>query len=144
MLALRDAGFALSVPFGENTRYDLIIDDGKSLARVQCKTGRIRHGAIIWNVYSSYAHHSKPKLQRRDYHGDVDFFAVYCPRIGSVYLVPIADLPMLREGTLRIEPPRNNQRKFIRDARRYEIGRIDLNGVTAKPGATSGAPTPSA
>ena len=39
MLALRRAGFDLWVPFGENTRYDLVIDDGKSLARVQCKTG---------------------------------------------------------------------------------------------------------
>ena len=34
MLALRDAGYAVLVPFGENTRYDLVIDDGKSLARV--------------------------------------------------------------------------------------------------------------
>jgi hypothetical protein len=39
MLGLHEAGFAVSVPFGENTRYDLIIDDGTSLARVQCKTG---------------------------------------------------------------------------------------------------------
>jgi hypothetical protein len=34
MLALHEAGYAVSVPFGENTRYDLIIDDGTSLARV--------------------------------------------------------------------------------------------------------------
>jgi len=44
MLGLHEAGFAVSVPFGENTRYDLIIDDGTLLARVQCKTGRLRLG----------------------------------------------------------------------------------------------------
>ena len=39
MLALREAGYDLLVPFGENTRYDLVLDDGCCLARVQCKTG---------------------------------------------------------------------------------------------------------
>src|SRR5437868_3907397 len=64
MLALRRAGFDLSVPFGENTRYDLVIDDGKSLARVQCKTGRFRKGAVVWNVCSSNAHHPNPRPKR--------------------------------------------------------------------------------
>jgi PD-(D/E)XK endonuclease len=45
MLALRAAGFAVLIPFGENTRYDLVIDDGYSLGRVQCKTGRLFNGA---------------------------------------------------------------------------------------------------
>jgi PD-(D/E)XK endonuclease len=33
MFALRRAGFGLLVPFGENTRYDLVIDDGERLSR---------------------------------------------------------------------------------------------------------------
>jgi PD-(D/E)XK endonuclease len=31
MLALSEAGYKVLVPFGENTRYDLVIDDGASL-----------------------------------------------------------------------------------------------------------------
>ncbi|MBA2462518.1 MAG: hypothetical protein H0V45_12245 [Actinobacteria bacterium] len=57
MLALRQVGYALLVPFGENTRYDLVIDDGVRLARVQCKTGRLREGAIRFASCSTYAHH---------------------------------------------------------------------------------------
>ena len=34
MLALRELGFAVLVPFGENTRYDLVIDDGAKMAKV--------------------------------------------------------------------------------------------------------------
>ena len=60
MAALWDAGYAVSVPFGENTRYDLVIDDGQRLARVQCKTGRLRKGAIIFKTASTYAHHRAP------------------------------------------------------------------------------------
>ena len=47
MLALRETGFGVLVPFGENTRYDLVIDDGSALRRVQCKTGRLRRGAVV-------------------------------------------------------------------------------------------------
>ena len=54
-LALRDAGFAISVPFGENTRYDLVIDDGVRLLRVQCKTGRLRNGSIFFATCSTSA-----------------------------------------------------------------------------------------
>jgi len=51
-LALREAGYAIYMPFGENTRVDLVIDDGNELARVQCKTGRLRGGAVRFRTCS--------------------------------------------------------------------------------------------
>lgn len=124
MLALREVGFAVLVPFGENTRYDLVIDDGVKLAKVQCKTGRLRKGAVIWSMCSNYGHHSNPRLVHRDYQGQVDYFAVFCPETRGVYLIPMNDLPMRRQGNLRVVPSKNNQNKLIRDARLYEIGRV--------------------
>jgi cupin superfamily acireductone dioxygenase involved in methionine salvage len=35
----------VSIPFGENHRYDLIADDGERLLRIPVKTGRLR-GAV--------------------------------------------------------------------------------------------------
>ena len=58
MLALQRAGYVVLLPFGENTRYDLVIENGTSFARVQCKTGRLRSGAVRFAACSSYAHHS--------------------------------------------------------------------------------------
>jgi hypothetical protein len=121
MLALHDAGYALLVPFGENSRYDLAIDDGRRLARIQCKTGRLREGAIRFAACSTYAHHPNPKVVRRDYTGEVDFFGVYCPETGGVYLVPIADVKVRRQGNLRVAPARNRQTRGIRLAAEYEI-----------------------
>src|SRR5262245_58170338 len=92
MLGLKAAGYVLSMPFGENTRYDLVIDDGAHLARVQCKTGRLRRGAIEFPVTSTYGHHRNPATARRPYIGEVDYFAVYCPETAAVYLVPIGDV----------------------------------------------------
>jgi hypothetical protein len=73
MLALQRAGNIVLLPFGENTRYDLVIENGTSFARVQCKTGRLRSGAVRFAACSSYAHHSNPSLTRRDYLGEIDF-----------------------------------------------------------------------
>src|SRR5438034_1521217 len=135
MLALHEAGYAVAVPFGENTRYDLIIDDGERLGRVQCKTGRLRGGAIRFKTCSSYAHHPNPRHVQRSYLGEIDYFAVYCPETGGVYLVPIADAALRWQGALRIDAPLNNQSRKIRRAADYEVGRID---VKAGPAASAG------
>jgi hypothetical protein len=124
MLALNAAGFAVSIPFGENTRYDLVIDDGKTLARVQCKTGRLRSGAIRFATCSCYGHHRNPLTARQDYRGQVDFFAVYCPETKGVYLVPIEDLDVRVQAALRVTPARNGQERGIRLADRYAIGYV--------------------
>jgi len=52
--------------------------------------------------------------------GLADIFGVYFPPTSAVYLVPI-DAVAAFEGRLRLEPPRNNQRRLIRFAAEYEI-----------------------
>jgi hypothetical protein len=126
MLALRAEGYDVLLPFGENTRYDLVIDDGTCLRKVQCKTGRLRNGAVLFPTCSSYAHHRNSVAPRRDYAGQVDDFAVFCPQLGSVYLIPIQDLDVRALGTLRVRLPANGQVKNIRLAATYEIARIDV------------------
>jgi PD-(D/E)XK endonuclease len=124
--ALRMNGYDVYLPFGENTRCDLTIDNGSGVRRVQCKTGRLRKGAVRFRTCSSYAHHANPKVTRRDYHGQIDDFGVYCPELGAVYLIPIDDLPNLTAACLRVHAPRNAQVKNIRLAAAYEIARIDV------------------
>jgi PD-(D/E)XK endonuclease len=126
MLALHAEGYAVLLPFGENTRYDLVIDNGTCLRKIQCKTGRLRDGAVLFPTCSSYAHHPNSVAPRRDYKGQVDDFAVFCPQLGSVYLIPIQDLDVRALGTLRVRPPANGQHKNIRLAATYEIARIDV------------------
>ena len=127
--ALQACGYAVLVPFGENTRYDLVIDDGARLARVQCKTGRLREGGVRFAVCSCYGHHQNPNTARRDYRGQVDYFGVYCPETRAVYLVPIEDLETRVMAILRVTPSRNNQRRRVRQAAQYEIARVGVETV---------------
>jgi hypothetical protein len=136
MLALRNVGYAVSVPFGENTRYDLVIDDGSGLFRVQCKTGRLRVGSVVFATCSSYAHHANARASQRAYHGQIDFFGVFCPETAGVYLVPIEHAATQRMAALRVLPSRNRQRKRIRWAADYEIAEVAITaGLRARAGA---------
>jgi PD-(D/E)XK nuclease superfamily protein len=126
IFALRIQGHSVFVPFGENTRCDLVVDRGGQLSRVQCKTGRLRNGAIVFNTCSSYAHHPNPKVVRRDYAGQINEFAVFCPETQGVYCIPIEEMPTKVHGRLRVTETRNNQRSGIRYAAQYEIAKIDV------------------
>ena len=141
MAALRAAGYAVLLPFGENTRYDLVIDDGERLSRVQCKTGRLRSGAVRFPTCSTYVHHKNPKSARRDYAGQVDYFAVYCPGTRSVYLVPIESVPVRTLASLRVESARNSQRRGIRLAADYRLAVVNVVATAERVGrAGAGVP----
>jgi len=92
------------------------LSDG-TLLRVQCKTAWGRDGCLVFNCRTT--DHGRG---RQSYLGFADIFGVFFPPTGSVYLVPI-DSVAATQGRLRLEPTRNNQRRRIRLAADYEIGR---------------------
>ena len=110
------------LPFGENQRYDLVIDTGEDFFRVQCKTGRLRAGAIRFHACSTTYHHPHPRTQfyRQDYRGAADLFGIYCPETDGVYLVPVENVGK-NTGCLRVESTKNNQARGIRWAHDYEV-----------------------
>lgn len=111
------------LPFGENQRYDLLVDTGADFLRVQCKTGRLRNGAVKFPSCSvSYHHPNQDRVvhTQRNYRGEADFFGVYCPETARVYLVPV-DIVGTRSGCLRVDETKNGQAKKIRWASDYEI-----------------------
>ena len=89
------------------------------------------------NVCSNYFHHRHPRSTFRDYVGEIQLFGVFCAETGGVYLIPINDVEARRTASLRITAPRNKQRKHIRYADRYEVGRVTLGGPSP-PNVRSG------
>ena len=81
-LALLEAGYRVCVPFGENNRFDLVIERDNVLSRVQVKTGRVRIGSIIFNCFRSHTHRGGASARR--YVREVEYFGVYCPELRSV------------------------------------------------------------
>jgi hypothetical protein len=117
LAALVRAGRAVLRPFGDNLRYDLAVDDGGKLVRIQCKTGRIVRDAIEFPTSSSQIHRGKG---RQPYHKQADYFGIYCAVTGKCYLISVADVG---NGScrLRIRPTTNGQVCKVRYACDYEI-----------------------
>jgi hypothetical protein len=107
-------------PFGDNQRYDLVIEEEGKFLRVQCKTGRYRNGCVTFAPRSSYAHRGRGT---KHYRGDAELFAVYCPEIEKVYIIPVNDVGVSTVH-LRIMQPRNNMEKNVRWAKDYEIDKV--------------------
>jgi hypothetical protein len=116
--ALMRAGFTVLRPLSAG-RYDLAIDTGTgTFTRVQCKTGILRRGRILFRVCSADACHPLGV----PYEGQVDVFGVYCPQKSTAYLVPMAAVAGLGiVASLRVDASRNGQSKGVRYARDYEI-----------------------
>ena len=118
MAALLRRGKKVLMPFGDNSRYDPVVEERGLFTRIQCKTGKFDRGAVVFSVASSqYRRGGK----RQDYRGQIDAFGVFCPDNEKVYIIPIDDLPLAREAKLRLTSPGNSQFKGIRWAAKYEI-----------------------
>jgi len=115
---LISCGYCVLVPFGVNQRYDLVLDCGGRLLKAQCKTGRLRDGAIRIRTQSVQSNTRRSRW--RSYTGEVDLFIVFCPETERVYVVPAEDVPD-RGMHLRVDPPRNRQVKRVRWAHEYEL-----------------------
>jgi hypothetical protein len=89
-------GETVLVPHGDNQRYDLALDRDGMLVRVQVKTGRLVAGSVRFPTCSLTG-------GRRDYRGEIELFADYCPDNDQLYLVPVEDLGISR-ASLRVEP----------------------------------------
>lgn len=102
MAALVKKHRAVLVPWGENDRYDLVVEDQGTFKRIQCKTGRLKQGnsVIIFNT------ESQSKAGRQSYRGQVEYIGVYCPTLDTSYLVPIELLGT--RGSMRLLPTKKN------------------------------------
>jgi PD-(D/E)XK endonuclease len=111
-------GYRVLTPFGTNQRYHLAIDVGDGFLRVQCKTGRLRRGTIMFAVRSVRS--NTRRTYSRTYENEVDLFLVCCPETDRIYAIPIEEATS-SVAALRVAPTANGQAKGIRWAREYEL-----------------------
>jgi hypothetical protein len=116
-------GYGVLVPFGGGHPYDLVVELGSGLLRVQCKRAWSYQGCVVFNARTT--DHGQG---RRSYRGLADIFGVHFPPTSNVYLVPVEAVEAAK-GWLRLEPTRNNQRRRVKFAADYEIDRWTPDGL---------------
>ena len=128
LAALVAADVGVLVPFGDGLSFDLaaVIPPDGELVRIQVKSGRIRKGCVMFNTRST-----DHGAGQRPYNGRADVIAVHVRDPHGVFVIPVDDCP-LSQGALRIEDPRNNQRRGVKFAKDYTLERW-LSRLEADP-----------
>jgi len=116
-----ESGLDVFEPVRDDCRCDLVVDIGGELMRVQVKSAHYDEGKVKFKTRSCMTHKSHG-TDGKDYIGEVDGFAVYCPELDSSYWVDIEDAPNsgmeLRVDEAELDHPSINW------ANEYEIENI--------------------
>lgn len=92
---LISTGHSVSVPFGDNDKYDLIVDTGEQLLRVQCKNGwQTSKGTLRFNTHSQTT--KDGEYHETTYHGEIDAFVVRNPEDDALYWIDIEEAPAVK------------------------------------------------
>lgn len=83
------ADMTVLIPFGDNQRYDLVVDEDGQFIRVQCKTARFQGDCFIFSTCSNNWNTKKKK----SYKGQADIFAVYLVEKHHVYIFNVNNCP---------------------------------------------------
>jgi hypothetical protein len=110
---------SVAFPFGDNERYDLIIDNGQQLEKAQVRKASKRDNYIVFKCYSN--HRSEGEIKRDTFEeSEIDCFLVWYQEKEKIYKVPIEESPKT-EMRLRLRRTENNQRKNVNWADDYKI-----------------------
>ena len=113
-------GLQIALPLGENQRYDLIVDLGSCLHRVQCKAVTPKSGALTVKTRSTSSWSGKTQGSYKYTAADIEVLAVVDLASEGVYYLPASLLGNGKsELKLRLEPTKNGQIKGIRMASAY-------------------------
>lgn len=121
LVAFAELGLKTSIPYGENCRYDFILDINGYLLKIQCKTSRLISSQEGFKFACKSVNSTrKGNFETKYSKGEIDYFATYFN--GKCYLVPVEECGM--EKTLRFNYPKNGQKKGISLAEQYELEKI--------------------
>lgn len=117
LAAFMAQGCNISIPYGDNSKYDFIADIKGNLYKIQVKTASsVKGNAICFSCRSTHVNCAGVKNERYKAK-DVDFFATYWE--GKCYLIPISECSTMK--TLRLIAPESGQLKGINFAKDYEL-----------------------
>ena len=111
-------GFEVLLPWADHLGYDMayyLVEEHRNfgffvhrearLVRIQCKTGRItKDGSCIeFNTVSVTTNTKGSNHRKRGYMGKAEYFAVYLPENGKVYMIAVDEAPKSGSMTLRFK-----------------------------------------
>lgn len=113
---LYELGYSISIPYGDNEKYDFILDINGSLYKIQCKHAMLHFNEdnnvdyISIDTTWQTGYTKNKKMQYHTYSAtEIDYFVTFYEN--KSYLIPVDECNT--QKILRVLPPKNNQSKGI-------------------------------
>ena len=118
-----ELGYVVSIPYGDSSKYDLILDYNNRLYKLQCKhakeffenDGTLSYLKIKTSWQSGYTKNSQYHTNKYSAQ-DIDYFVTHYQGIN--YLIPVEECSTTK--VLRILPPKNGQIKGVSFLENYK------------------------
>lgn len=120
MAKLVEYEYIVLLPFGDNKRYDLAVDIGNKIIRIQCKTARVRGDVIKFKTCSVVKGEGGKYFTTKYSASDIDYFMVYAPELHKIYILTPEDK---FEVYLHITEPKHKDPK-VRMAKAFEFSGV--------------------
>ena len=106
-----ELGVPVSLPFGDNERYDMIIEHNNKLEKIQVKysSQKTENNSVIFHTASSTNHTTNKHYT--NYINDIDAFLLYNGLNEDIYYLPIETVGNKKTISIRMGLPKNNQKK---------------------------------
>ncbi|MFC6725338.1 group I intron-associated PD-(D/E)XK endonuclease [Halobium palmae] len=114
---LVEHGLTVLQPFGDNERYDLVVEENPDFYRLQVKTGRLENGRVQFDTRSSGT--LTRSVEKETYEGQIDQFVVYAPELREAFVVAVEQAPETTMG-LRVADAKKSSPNINR-ADEFEI-----------------------
>lgn len=109
----------VSLPFGDNQPYDVIIDTKLGFKSVQVKHGTVKDGVICVDIRKRIGN---KRLKYTTYDKLVDYIAIWCEKLNKCYLLDIQECDCKTYLHLRVDKPKNNSCiSTVKWAKDYEL-----------------------
>lgn len=112
---LVEEGWKVLFPYGENCRYDIVIERGGKFFRLQVKYVTPKNSVLSVNCRSSnnwsVLHYTAE---------DLDYLAVYDALSRDIYFIPVSEINRSL-FKLRLEKTKNNQKQKVNLANKYKL-----------------------
>ena len=116
-------GVNVSIPFGDNLPYDLIIDVKGKLYKVQVKTSsQTKDGKTDFGIKKNRINTKESYISYYN-QNEVDYYALYAILRDKIFLVPFEEAGS-SDITIRYELQKNNQLGKIKMEEDYSISKI--------------------
>lgn len=99
-----EMGYIISLPLGNAARYDLIIDTGNKIYKVQCKTAKLKeNGSYVVSTCNKVSTTTK-RVVKHYTTDQIDFLASIIEN--NLIVIPVSEIETSRSKVFRVSVPK--------------------------------------